>query len=420
MNGKQFTILLILVVVLGGAGLVIYKNQNADRREGNAALGKKLLGVFPVNDVAEITVAQGSNTLRLVKKDVWRVQERNDYPANYSEISDFLIKASDLKIVQSEPVGAAQLPRLSLATGPDAGTNAALVVEFKDQAGKSLKSLLLGKKHLRKMNRPSPMGDLDDPGWPDGRYVKVGVEAKSVALISDPLANVEPKPEQWLNKDFFKIEKARSLAVTYPLATNSWKLTRDHEGGAWTLTGAQAGETLDPAKISALSNPLSSPSFNDVETARSAADLGLDKPTVITVETFDHFSYTINVGTHEHESYPLTVTVAAQLPAERVAPPEEKAEDKAKLDKEFKEQKKKLEEKLAAEKGLEKWTYLVSTWTLEPILKDRAQLMAEKHEEKHETSDAAGHEEPHENFVESVAGPGGERIHTPPAAPASQ
>src|SRR2546427_64625 len=149
-----------------------------------------------------------------------------------------------------------------------AGTNSALVVEFKDQKEKPIKTLLLGKKHMKKSDRPSPSpfgGEMGDEGWPDGRYVKVGND-ENVALISDALANIEPKPEQWLNKDFFKIEKPRSIAVAFPIATNSWKLTRETETGEWKLAEAKAGEQLDSSKASGVANPLNSPSFVDVAT----------------------------------------------------------------------------------------------------------------------------------------------------------
>ena len=86
------------------------------------------------------------------------------------------------------------------------------------------------------------MGDVgDSEGWPDGRYIMVGTGSKTVAVISDPLSNMEPKPDQWLNKDFFKVEKIRSIAVAYPVATNSWKVTRDSEtANDWKLSDAQA------------------------------------------------------------------------------------------------------------------------------------------------------------------------------------
>src|SRR2546425_8304667 len=120
-----------------------------------------------------------------------------------------------------------------------------MLVEFKDQKDKTIKSLLLGKKHMKKSDRPSPSpfgGEMGDEGWPDGRYVKVGNDSENVALISEPLANIEPKPEQWLNKDFFKVEKVRTLAVAFPAATNSWKLSRETESGEWKLAEAKAGE----------------------------------------------------------------------------------------------------------------------------------------------------------------------------------
>ena len=77
----------------------------------------------------------------------------------------------------------------------------------------------------------------------------------------------------------------------------------------------------------------------------------------------------------------LALNVAAQIPKERTPGKDEKPEDKTKLDKEFKDKTQKLEEKLNQEKPCEKWVYLVSSWTLDPLLKDRSQLLVEKKEE---------------------------------------
>ncbi len=130
-----------------------------------------------------------------------------------------------------------------------------------------------------------------------------------------------------------------------------------------------------------MANPLSSPSFVDVLPSAKPEDLGLDKPTVVTVGTFDNFTYTLKVGQKTNDDFPLTMTVSAQFQKERTPGKDEKPEDKDKLDKEFKEKQKKLEEKLNQEKGYEKWVYLVSNWTVDPMLKERAQLLVEKKEE---------------------------------------
>lgn len=388
MNRKQLTILLVLVVVLGIAGLVVYNKQNQERRGGNPSLGKKLLVDLPVNDVGLLSIKQGTNEVTLAKKkdDVWRVRERNDYPANYQEISDFLLKARDLKAVQSEEVGTSQLPKLALVPGQ--GSNAATVVEFKDGGGKTLASLLLGKKHMRKSNRPSPMGDMGDEGWPDGRYLKVG-DSRNVALVSEVLASIEPKPEQWLNKDFCKIEKPRSVAVEFSNATNSWALSRETETGEWKLADPKPGEQLDAGKASSATSSLSSPSFSDVSPAAKADEFGLAKPTIARISTFDGFDYTLKVGQKTNDSYPVMVAVVAKIASERTPGKDEKPEDKQKLDKEFKDKQQKLEEKLAQEKSYENWVYFVSSWSVDSLLKERSQLLVEKKEEPKKTDASA-------------------------------
>jgi hypothetical protein len=265
------------------------------------------------------------------------------------------------------------------------GTNTAVLVELRDQGGKVIKSLLLGKTHMRKAEgRPSPMGEMgESEGWPDGRYVMVGTGAKTVAVVSDPLSNVEAKPESWLNKDFFKVEKIRSIAVAYPVTTNSWKITRDSETASeWKLAEAKPDEKLDSSKTSSFSYALSSPSFSDVLPADTKPEpVGLDKPTVMTLDTFDDFTYTIKLGQKTNDNVPLVVAVTAQIPKERTPGKDEKPEDKTRLDKEFKDKQKKLEDKLSQEQSFEKWVYLVSNWTVDSLLKERSQLLAEKKEE---------------------------------------
>src|ERR1035437_6534558 len=297
MNRQQFIILLVLVVVLGVAGKVLYqRNQTSWQGSGRQGAAQKLLGDLPVNDVATIVIKGGTNQLDLVKKDnLWRVKERDDYPANFSEISGFLLKALDLKAAQTEEIGPSQLGRYKLLP-PGPATNTAVLVELRDQNGKVIKSLLLGKTHMRKSEgRPSPMGEMgDNEGWPDGRYVMVGTGAKTVAVISDPLSNLEAKPEAWLNNDFFKVEQIRSIAVVLPVATNSWKVSRDTETASdWKLADAKPDEKLDSTKTSGFSYALNSPSFTDVMPPNTKPEqTGLDKPTVITLDTCDNFTYT--------------------------------------------------------------------------------------------------------------------------------
>ena len=378
MNKKQFLILAVLVIALGGAGLLLLQKRSAAWNQSGHRLGEKLLGTFDLNAVTQISIRQGTNDLDLVRKDgQWTVRERNGYPASFNDISDLVRKLADLKVTQTEQVGPSLRPRLELIE-PGQGTNSGTRVELKAD-DKVLKSLLLGKRHMRGSGQASSMGD---EGFPDGRYVLIG-NSESVALVSDPLSAVEPNPSSFLLKDFFKIEKVRGISYQSQVATNSWKLARETETNDWKLADLKAGEELDANKVSGIANALISPSFVDVVPNAKLDETGLDKPTIVTLETFDNQTYTVNVGGKSGEdNHYFTVAVKADFPAGRIAGKDEKPEDKTKLDKEFSEARTKREEKLKAEQKLALWTYLVAKWTVDPILRDRHQLFVEKKEDK--------------------------------------
>ncbi len=399
MNRNQFITLLVVAAVIGGIGLFLYK-RNADSYQGASKAGQPLLGEFNINDVAHIAIRKDDREANIVKQDnVWTVRERGQYPANFEQISEFVRKLDDLKVVQTLQVGPSQLGRLELAAPGQA--NSATVVEFKDAAGKILASLRVGAKHMKKSDRPSPFGD--DGGFPNGRYVMAGNEG-AVSVVLDPLSQADPKPEQWLNRDFFKVEKPKSIAVKAPEATNSFKIFRENETAEWQLVDATPEEKLDNGKASGLASALSYPSFNDVVVGKSAEETGLDKPTTVTIETLEGFTYTLQVGGKgPDETLHTTVAVTADIPKERKPGADEKPEDREKLDKEFKEKNDKLAEKLQKEQALSKWTYLVPRWTLESLLKSRSELMAEK---KEDDTAAADEEKDDENDPVLSAEPG--------------
>ena len=318
--------------------------------------------------------------MNLTRKDGrWVVAERADYPANFGSVSEFLRKVWDLKVAQPVPITEKQLTRLELT--PQSGT----VVEFKDKSGKVLNTLLLGKKHMR--DNPNAGNDPfggGGGGWPDGRYLMVGNDVKSAAVVSEPFANVEVKPADWVDKEFFKIEKHKSIAVSSPNVTNTWKLARESETNEWKLVDAKAGEQLDTAKAGSVTSVLAYPAFTDVATNSAPDQTGMDKPVVAKIDTLDGFSYDIKVGkkvADDRDDLYLQVTVNGAFNKERTPGTDEKPEDKARLDKEFKDKVDKLEEKLKTEKALGQYTYIVARYSIEPLFKDRKDLLVDK---KHE------------------------------------
>jgi hypothetical protein len=379
MNRKQLTVLIVAGLVIGAAAILISKNKAKTQQTSNAKLGQQVVRNFPINDVERITVKHGTEQMNVVRKDGrWVVQERADYPANFSNVSEFLRKVWDLKVAQPVRVTEKQLARLELT--PQAGT----VVEFKDKSGKVLNTLVLGKKHMRESGQAADPFGGGGGGWPDGRYVIVGSDVQSATVVSEPFANVEVKPADWVDKEFFKIEKHKSIAVSSPNVTNTWKIARDSETNEWKLVDVKAGEQLDTGKAGSVTSVLAYPSFTDVATNSAPDQTGMDKPTVAKVETLDGFTYDVKVGkkvADDRDDHYLQVAVAANLVKERTAPVDEKPEDKARLDKEFKEKLEKQEEKLKNEKALAQYTYIVPRYSIEPLFKDRKELLVEKKEE---------------------------------------
>ena len=128
-----------------------------------------------------------------------------------------------------------------------------------------------------------------------------------------------------------------------------------------------------------LSSVLGSPTFNDVVINPDLAALGLDKPSVARITTASGFVYEIKIGKAQaNEDRPVQVFVTAALESQRVPGKDEKPEDKDKLDKDFKEALAKKEAKLKSEQALSKWTYTVSKWTLDALLKNRGDLLPDK------------------------------------------
>jgi len=368
MKKNQLLLLLGLGVVLAAVAFLVSKKQTAPYQQP-ARAGAKLLPDLDINAVGLLSIRSASNALTLAKQnDVWVVKERGDYPANFDTIRDLMRKFHDLKIARTVQAGASRLPMLGL-DGPEKSST---LLEMKAADGKLLRSVLLGSS-----------GQNEGRGWPSGRYVMVGNDTKTIGYVADALSDVDAAADRWLNKDFFKVEKLKSIAVTTPVATNNWKLTRSSESADWKLAGAKAGEELDSTKTSGLNSLFSHPSFNDV----IPGTVALDKPIAATLETFDGYTYKLKTAKKTDDNYHLQIAVTAKLVKQRTAGKDEKPEDKTRLDKEFKESLQKLEEKLKAEQSCAKWTYVVSKWTVDQILKNRGDLLAEKKSEEKPSDD---------------------------------
>lgn len=381
MNQKQLTILLVLVVIIGGLGLVVYKRSSASWEGSSpASAGGKVLGDFALNDVARVVIKSNVGSVTVAKKnDTWAVQDRGDYPADFARVGNFIQGLWDLKAVQEQKVGPSQLGRLEL-TSPENGTaGTGTLVELQDKDSKPVGTILLGKKAYKKSEMDSASGFPGmEGGFAVGRYVMptAGVNVSKVVLVSDVLSQAEPKPEEWLNKMFIRIDRIQSVVLSGSTPALQWKLNRaTDEATEWKLADAKPDEKVDTAKVPSFASTLGAPTFEDVLTPDAKP---LDKPTTVTVDTFDHLTYTLKIGAPEGNNYPVSVVLNADLPKARTPGKDEKPEDKKKLDESFAAKNKELADKVAKEKAFEKRIYLISKSSFDSLLKNRADLLEEK------------------------------------------
>jgi hypothetical protein len=372
MNRKQLIFVLVALAIVGSAGLVLYNQHRQAWSQLGAKMGDKVLPNFQPNDVAAIRIKGDAEVNVVHKNDLWRVAERNDYAASFGKITDILLKLAALKVVEANTVGPSQFARVNLDE-PGSGPNGGILVEFKDSQGKVLEAVLLGKKHFKDQGEVSHALVSSDA---DGRYILLRQDPTTVFLISDALVGLEPRPEVWVSKDFFKVDGAKSITHTAPNAADSWKISRENDSAAWVLADAKPGEALDSKRPPMMLNSLSTASFSDVLSAGDAAKAGLDNPVVVTVETFDHFTYNFKISPKlPDESCLMTVNVSADIPTTRIIANEENPDTRKKLDAEFQEKTKKLQDKYRQEQALENWDYKVNAWILDSVTRSRGQIL---------------------------------------------
>lgn len=347
MNARIAAVLIVLLAVLGGGALLVYQQGRSQRPADAAALGQPLLKGLKAAEVSAIQILESKTTLTLERKDErWVVAERAGFPADLDRVRDFVIKAIELKIGQSEAIGEQDRARLNLdASGA--------LVEFKDAHGKGLARFIAGRKYFKREPENA------DKAAGDGRFVLLPDEPGRVIVVSNPLAQATARSAEWISRSGLAVEKVKWLEYL-PAGGDGWKIERSGDNADWKLAGIKAREKLEITKANAAAYSLASLEVADVA-PREAQDTGLDKPALLTVATFDGLSYTIQVGKLAGEQYYVAISVAGEPNAEG---------------KDAEERNRKLAERLAREKALAAHVLLVNKNRLEDVLKPRAELLA--------------------------------------------
>ena len=393
MNKRQVTILWVIAIALGAAVTAVKLSQDTTNRSATKRVPPQtLFESFPASEATTIEIQGAASSVTLAKKDAkWVVTQRDNYPANSTFVNDLIRTLGDLKVIQGMEAGPSFAPRFGMDETATLPADRGLTATFKDGGGKELAKVSLGK-NIESGSAPSPMGGSNAVG----RYVRNHADDSGFYAVSEMFPSVSADAKSWLSNDFISPEKIKSITVSLPgKADPAWKLSRDGEEAEYKLEGAAAAaEVLDTTASSPLKSLFSYARFDDVIPAAKVAErIVADTKRTAVIETFEGFTYTVSFSPTQPspaaaapvspgaepavtDNFLLTVDVAAELPKERKKADGEKPEDAKAKDSAFTERHKTLTEKLAKEKAFAGVTFEVAKSTIEPLLKDRAGLIA--------------------------------------------
>ena len=416
MKAKQLLVLLVIAAVVVAASVWLYRQRSREWTGGgeSAGIGALVLPGLPVNDIVAMVVKDSAGSLRLEKRDgVWSVPDAGGYRADFEKVRALLVTLKELKVAQPVPGGDAYLERLNLQAPGEGVTAAGTLVTFLGTGDKELASLIVGKDHLQKGESPNPyMGG----NWPNGKYIRVPGSGL-VGLVTERFYAVTTQKANWLDKEFFKVGEKQEIGLTRA-GQSVYEFKRAKKGDNLALTGLQEGEELDSGKVSALSSALSYATFDEVAAKDvKPEETGLNEPQVCRILDFDGVEYTVSIGRKtEAGKYYLTVAAKDVGLSERVKA-EGETEDAAKAaDAEFKkalgERQKRVQD---IREKLSSWVYLVSSYTVEPILKERKDFLKAKEAAK--TAEGAAQEGAGVGAVPAEGKPAAAEIVPPPPPP---
>ena len=395
MNKRQVIILWVIAIALGAAVTAVKLSQNYTTHSATKrSPGQMLFESFPATEASNIEIQGAKSTVTLARKDgKWVVSQRDSYAANSTFVNDFIRTLGELKVTQSLEAGPSFAPRFGMDDAATKPESHGLTATFKDASGKEIAKVSLGKT-IEGSAAPSPMGG----GGSVGRYVRNHADTSGFYAVSEMFPSVSAEAKRWLNDAFISPEKIKSITVSLTgKPETTWKLTRETEDAEYKLDGAAAAEVLDTTVASSLKSLFSYARFDDiVPTAQVAERTAADSKHSAVIETFEGFTYTVKISSAKpnaaaasseepaasseepaaKDNYLLSVEVSAEIPKERKKVDGEKPEDAKTQEAAFADRQKALTEKLAKEKAFAGITYEVAKTLVEPLLKDRAALIA--------------------------------------------
>jgi hypothetical protein len=365
MKIKTFIILVIVLGLLVGAGAFVMHLKTPSAP--TIAMGSPLVDELPVNDIVTIAIDGVASPVTLTNKGKgWVVEERFDYPADFSRIIEFVRTLKDAKVGRMFVATDADLKRLSLKSPDEKGVSdadRATRVRMRDKKGEILLELLVGDTRTRGERK-----------LPDGQFV--ALENKpNVYLIDKTLTAYLSGPSDWLAKSPVKVESeaVREIRCLGPDGkTVRFAFKRPAEGKPFELVMPKTDKKIKTPSLNRLAGALSSLDISDVtDPSKRPEGVMAGVSPVLVYTLFNGMSYRVYPGGRCSATTPCYVRFEVSYAPPKAEKPKETDKKSAQkpgpdvLEKEAK----------AENERVSPWVFAIPEWQHKAFMTDAEKLL---------------------------------------------
>jgi len=214
MNAKT-TIILLLIAILGVAGIYGYRKYQDIQAAKVRSLGDKVFQDYPVNEISKVTLKDCQDEVTIEKDgNVWVVKDGNNFRAKYSYLAKLLSEIYEMKAGQTVNVRKSGYQQLKVAHPDEVSTNSGCLVETFLPDGKMASSCIIGRTKVKGAGDEMTARSFSMDSYFVGTYVRLTDEEKPM-LVKD-LFMVSPKAEFWRDPFILEFKKDEIARITGP------------------------------------------------------------------------------------------------------------------------------------------------------------------------------------------------------------
>jgi len=370
MKLKTYATLLVIFCLLIAVSLfILYKNKSTRDR---LKMGEKLLYNLQANDVVTLKIKSGKEKVTLKRgENFWVVENRFNYPADFSKITNLVINLKEMKTGRSFKASPDVISRLSLY---DQGENQNQKIKPENQKG--IRVVLENKKK-------QILADLiigKTSSQTKGNFIRPSKES-TIYLVDRNFRFLETKPSVWIDKKLIDIDPDEiKTVIQFNHKKPVYKLQRKDKDKKGIFINPPKDKKINQSKIDQVFGALYSFSINDiVDPSKDLSQKCFEKTVFFEYHLFDGSIYKIYPGCeveNNRQNYYLRVQTSYMEPKK-----EETGDniDKIKDKKTEAEKKADLSAKMdLLNKKISSWTYIISGWKYNNFITDPEEFFEKK------------------------------------------